>query len=363
LSTRLAAVLAALGAVLAVLVAGGGPAQAHRTNLATALVTVTGDEVHYRLSVSAHDLAVALGIATDLKTPLPASAFETRGAALDAYLGRSLRVAAAGAPCRLAPPTIDYSGLPQDVALELVYRCPAPVERLSIAYGLFFDIDPQHRSIGRLVLTDRAEEFLFDRSLNRLDVEVGSAVPSIAPAERFLRVLLIGVEHILGGYDHLLFLAALLIGSVRFWGLVKIVTAFTVAHSLTLSLAWYGAVDLPARLVEILIALSIAYVAVENIVGKGLARRWLVTFFLGLVHGLGFYGALRDLDLARGDAVTTVLAFNLGVEAGQIAVIAVVFLAIAWWARQSWFPATARAGSAAILAVAAYWVVERAFLA
>ncbi len=112
-------------------------------------------------------------------------------------------------------------------------------------------------------------------------------------------------------------------------------------------------------MVESVIAVSIAYVAIENILSQRFGHRWLLAGGFGLVHGLGFYSALRDLGLGQSDMAITLLAFNLGVETGQIAVIALVYGPIAWWSRQQWYRQSARACSVAILLVASWWMIEQ----
>ncbi len=142
--------------------------------------------------------------------------------------------------------------------------------------------------------------------------------------------LTLGVRHIATGYDHLLFLVSLLVVGRGLRPLLKVVTAFTVAHSITLSLAVLNVVTLPSRVVESVIALSIAYVALENLWrgDAGLRRRWLVTFAFGLAHGLGFASLLKNMAIARPSLLVSLVSFNLGVEIGQVAVVAVAFLGL-----------------------------------
>ncbi len=348
-----------LGFLLAV---SAGDAGAHKTSLARTDVAVAAATVTWSLTVSAHDLAVALGIETDLASPVPRAAFEERAARLGRYVAQRLAVSAQGARCAGAIPEADYAALPDDVVVRIVFRCPAPVRRLSLSYRLFFDIDPRHRGLGRVTTAGGIEEFLFDRFLGTFETAVAHPPPATPWAARFARIVFLGIEHILTGYDHVLFLLALLMASVRLWDLVKVVTAFTVAHSVTLALAWYGVLDLPSRLVESLIALSIAYVAAENLFGRGFGHRWMLAFGFGLVHGLGFFGALSQLDLAGDSAVTVLLGFNLGVEVGQLAIVGIFCGLLAWSARRAWYGGAARAVSVLIMGVAGYWVVERVFL-
>jgi hydrogenase/urease accessory protein HupE len=335
-------------------------ALAHKTSLTAAEVTASGKQVAFRLRVSAHDLAVALGIETDLITPVSKAAFAERAEALARYLRARLAILAQNTPCSSSPPKVDYTHLPEELVLIADYTCSEPLERLTIDYLLFFDIDPTHRSLGRIILPSGEEQFLFDRTLTRLEFE--TTRPQLQSwTALFGRVFFLGVEHILIGYDHILFLLALLIVSLNFWQMVKVASAFTVAHSITLALAWYGVVDLPSPVVESAIALSIAYVAIENIVRQHFGHRWVLAGGFGLVHGLGFYSALRNLGLGKTDMATTLLAFNLGVETGQIAVIALVFWPLVWWRRQQWYRSSAHACSIAILLVASWWVIERVF--
>jgi hydrogenase/urease accessory protein HupE len=285
--------------------------------------------------------------------------FEERTEVLGRYLRERLAVQAQKMRCSAKSPAINYSFLPNDLLITIDYDCHAPVERLVISYALFFDIDPTHRSLGRLILPVGEEQFLFDRSLTRLEIEVDNPLAQ-SWATRFGRIFLLGMEHILIGYDHILFLLALLIVSPRFWQ-IFVCTAFTVAHSVTLALAWFGIIDLPSRIVETAIAISIAYVAIENIVSQRFGYRWLLAGGFGLVHGLGFYSALRDLGLGQTDMLTTLLAFNSGMETGQLAVVALAYVPLVWWTGQLWYQWSARVCSVMILLVASWWAIEQVF--
>jgi hydrogenase/urease accessory protein HupE len=177
-----------------------------------------------------------------------------------------------------------------------------------------------------------------------------------------LAFFLIGVEHILLGFDHLLFLVALALRGGRFLSLLAIVTAFTVAHSITLALAVLGVATFPSRLVEALIAASIAYVAIENIfLERSPSRRWAVSFLFGLVHGFGFAGALMEIGLPQEALISSLLSFNLGVEAGQAVVVALLLPALLALDRLSWERRLVRGMSAALLVVAVVLLVERTF--
>lgn len=170
----------------------------------------------------------------------------------------------------------------------------------------------------------------------------------------------LGVEHIFIGYDHLLFLAALVLVAQRFGELAKVITSFTIAHSITLALASLDVFSIPGWIVEPAIAASIVFVAVENILRKEPRGRYRLTFALGLVHGFGFAGVLSEVGLAEGDLAVGLAGFNLGVEAGQIFLVVFVAPLLMLLRRRPWYGEVAIPASSAIIGFfGAYWVVER----
>jgi hypothetical protein len=189
-----------------------------------------------------------------------------------------------------------------------------------------------------------------------------SPQPSQGGPRVALKYLAMGFEHILPrGPDHILFVLGLFLLSAKLRPLLWQVTAFTLAHSITLGLALYGVVRLPSSIVEPLIAVSIAFVAVENMVTTDL-KPWrpFVVFGFGLVHGLGFASALGEAGLPRNQFATALVTFNVGVELGQLSVIALAFLAVGWWRRRDWYRrAIVLPASCAIAAVALVWTIQR----
>ena len=175
----------------------------------------------------------------------------------------------------------------------------------------------------------------------------------------------LGYVHILPkGLDHILFVLGLFLLSAKLKPILLQVTTFTIAHSITLGLSMYGIVSLPSRIVEPLIALSIAYVAIENIFTREV-KPWRLglVFLFGLLHGLGFAGVLRELGLPRGEFLTALLSFNLGVEAGQLTVIALAALVVSPVFRRPWYYArVVTPASLAIAAAGLYWTVLRAWV-
>jgi hypothetical protein len=174
--------------------------------------------------------------------------------------------------------------------------------------------------------------------------------------------LLLGYTHILPkGVDHILFVLGIFLLSPRIKTMLMQVTAFTIAHSITLGLSMYGIVSLPSRVVEPLIALSIAYVAIENVATRELKPwRLALVFMFGLLHGLGFAGVLRALGLPRGEFLTALLTFNLGVEGGQLTVIAAAMIACAPFMKKGWYrQRVVIPASIVIAAVGLYWFAVR----
>ncbi|NSX55128.1 HupE/UreJ family protein [Sulfitobacter sp. 1151] len=185
--------------------------------------------------------------------------------------------------------------------------------------------------------------------------------------QTFMRYIPVGFDHIVPkGLDHILFVLGLFFLTARLGGLLWQVSAFTLAHTVTLALGVTGLVNVPAEIVEPLIAASIVYVAVENLFTDGL-KPWrpVVIFGFGLLHGLGFASVLGQFGLPDGQLIAALIGFNVGVELGQLAVIAVAFLAVGLWFRNKpWYkPYIAKPASCLIAAVGAFWFIERVFLA
>jgi hypothetical protein len=196
---------------------------------------------------------------------------------------------------------------------------------------------------------------------NSAAISTGSPRPQSASAV-FLRYIEVGFTHIVpGGLDHILFVIGLFLLSTRLPALLWQVTAFTIAHTITLGLAMAGVVELPPSVVEPLIAASIVYVAVENLMTDRLhAWRPVVVFAFGLLHGLGFAGVLQEIGPAPGQFLLSLVGFNLGVELGQVAVIAGCFLIVGWTRTRTWHrPAVVIPGSLAIGVIASFWVWDR----
>lgn len=196
-------------------------------------------------------------------------------------------------------------------------------------------------------------------------VSLAAPLPPPTRAEVGWQYFALGFSHILpNGLDHVLFVVGIFLLTSRWRSIVAQVSTFTVAHSITLALTMYGIVSLPAKVVEPMIALSIAYVAIENLVVSELKPwRLALVFSFGLLHGMGFAGVLRDLGLPRPAFLTALVTFNVGVEAGQLAVIAIAFAACAYWQRRdrvAYRRLFVRPASLAIALVGLFWTIQRA---
>jgi hydrogenase/urease accessory protein HupE len=247
-------------------------------------------------------------------------------------------------------------------ALEIWMRFPLPAGRcVAIRSPLLGDLAFGHRQY-LAVLNSNGGVFtqqMLSASNDRVELSLAAVQPAALPFRKFL---VLGVEQMLTGYDHLVFLFGLLLMCGTFRSATKIITAFTVAYSITLALATYNIVSFPSRIVEPMIAVSIGYVGVENIWPHNLDKRWLFTFGFGLIHGLGFASVLRDLGIgANGSgAVIPLLSFNLGIELGQISIAAIV-LPIVWSLRRQplfvarWVPAC----SVVVALLGSYWFIQR----
>jgi hydrogenase/urease accessory protein HupE len=188
----------------------------------------------------------------------------------------------------------------------------------------------------------------------------------VAPAGKSIwanigEFILLGIEHILTGYDHIAFLLALIVIGLSIKEVLKIITAFTVAHSITLLLAALQILKLNSRLVESVIAFSICYVALENLLKKKVKYRWLVTFAFGLIHGFGFASALQELIVGKSNLILSVLSFNLGVETGQLMIFFVLLPVLHLLKKKMEFRIITVGASAAVFMVGFAWLLERVF--
>lgn len=343
-----------LAVLPAALAAGLG---AHPLSVSYGRFELAGSSIAATLRVPADDLDLLHQLDADLDDRVGPAEIEAARERLAGYVTRHVVVVQDGVRVPLAVgalrPWADSEGQPY-VEIALGGALPAPARPLDVQVTLLRDLYSEHRVLAEAVTPGGARQFVFQGG-NTWRIEAGA--PSRWATVR--EFTLLGVEHIVTGYDHLLFLLALLLVGQSLRDVVAIVTSFTAAHSLTLALATLGLVEPPSRVVEAVIALSIAWVGIENVVAREVRHRWVLTFAFGLVHGFGFAGVLREMDLGRGGLVLGLLTFNLGVELGQVAIVALLWPALKALHRTQRRPQVVRWASAAIALCGLAWFVER----
>lgn len=369
----------ALAMAMAVaLLFGARPASAHKPSDSYLTFEVDGSRIQGRWDIAVRDLEYALDLDRSGDGKIAWSEIRERSAEIASYANERLAVRSSGMACattmRDGAAVADHSDGAY-VVLRFDAACPSRIGALSVDYRLFFDLDPQHRGLVRVDAGGASVSHTVSASAPTAEIDLSSA----AASRQLARMMREGVVHIWTGYDHVLFLFALLLPSVlrrekRKWiavselrpamfDVLRVVTAFTVAHSITLSLAALDVVVLPSRLVESVIAASVVAAAANNLYPVLRHDRWMAAFVLGLMHGFGFSSTLKDLDLPRSNLVLTLFGFNAGVELGQLAIV-LAFVPLAFLARRTtgYRRVALIGGSAAILAIAAVWLVERAFV-
>ena len=360
-----------------ILLLAPGVSHAHKPSDSYLTLFADGQSLRGQWDIALRDLEYAIGLDADGDGAITWRELKAKQADLDSYALARLTLQADGKPCRLAPTEhlVDEHTDGAYAVLRFKAQCESPSHRtITVEYGLFFDLDPTHRGLLRVDLGKGSKTGILSPERPRL--EIGAETRSAL--EQFGDYVGEGVWHIWIGFDHILFLVSLLLPSVfvfagkawkpadrfgeAFWDVFRVATSFTVAHSITLSLAALSVIELPSRLVESAIALSVVLAALNNIWPFVHGRRWVVAFGFGLIHGFGFASVLADLGLPRDVLLIALVGFNIGVELGQLAIIA-VFLPAAYALRRSWAyrKLVFIGGSAAIASVAALWMIERMF--
>jgi hypothetical protein len=362
--------------LLAALLLASAPASAHKPSDSYLALYADGQTLRGQWDIALRDLEYAIGLDADGDGAITWGELRAQQAQVDAYTLARLALRADGKACRLTPTEhlVDDHSDGAYAVLRFAADCDlASYKEIQVEYSLFFDLDPTHRGLLRVQHGSDTTTAVLGPDRPKLELRAEGR-----PRWRqFLDYAGEGVWHIWIGFDHILFLLSLLLPAVfiwrsnweaaerfstTFWDVFKVATSFTVAHSITLSLAALSVIQLPSRLVESAIALSVIVAALNNVWPLVHDRRWLVAFGFGLVHGFGFASVLTDLGLPQGTLLLALVGFNLGVEGGQLTIIA-AFLPLAFATRRSW--AYRRlvfvGGSIAIALVASVWLVERAF--
>jgi hypothetical protein len=364
-------------AFMFVLLLAGPLAQAHIASNSFLTLNVTGSKVSGAIELAIRDGELAVGLDRDGNGKVTFGELKSSQTALQNYVHGHLHFTAADGPCRLEFAPVEVNDRVDGVYLWLPITadCPGELKRLSVDYTMLDAEDPSHRGLLTLFANGAAQTAVLGGSAGNRQFEL----EHLSSWSAFVEYLRAGIWHIWSGIDHLLFLLSLLLPAVlvrrqsrweavpiaapAFVNIVKVVTAFTLAHSITLSLAAFDVIRLPSRLTESVIAASIIIAALNNVFPRVTEGRWRIAFAFGLLHGFGFASVLAEMGLPAGARLISLVAFNLGVEAGQLAVV-IAIMPLAYFLRATDFyrRGVMPWGSSAIACLALFWFVQRAVL-
>jgi hypothetical protein len=351
-------------------------------------VAEQSSNVAVRWDIALRDLDYVLQLDRDNDGVLTWGEVRSRGDDITKYATANLVLSSKDKPCALtttSPMQLDKHSDGTYAVLSLSAACGAALsDALQVKYSLLFDVDPSHRGLVQWLPPGEKEALSVILGTETATQNLPVQPPS--QWQSFKQYVVEGAFHIWIGYDHILFLLSLLLPAVLIFSklnmangkritdiqptpsfitalkeVLKVVTAFTLAHSITLSLAALGIISLPSRWVESVIAASIIVAALQNIRGVVDSKRWVMAIGFGLIHGFGFASVLADLGLPQNALVTALIGFNVGVELGQLAIVA-VFLPLAFWLRVTKFYQLGvfKWGSVLIALMALYWFAQRA---
>ena len=346
------------GAMLAVPVV----TEAHELNSSYATVQVRGDTVAINFAIESADITSGFDVVPSIGTKAGPEELMAQGQEVSDYVTANSRIEADGDAVAWPKPRMRTSRDREGnhfLRLLYVIGFSYNVAELELTIDLSERFADDHKTLVSLFAEEKPpQQAIFSKQEPQRLFVVGEHVSLWANAVQFTKL---GIEHIFIGYDHIMFLLALIIIGGRLLSTVKIVSSFTVAHSITLVLATLEVVQLPGRWIEVGIAFSIAYVALENFWLKRADLRWVVTFVFGLVHGFGFANVLRELGLPAKGLVVSLVTFNIGVEIGQICIVAILFPLILWVSTRHYQRAVVSIVSAVIFLFGIGWLVERIF--
>jgi len=324
--------------------------------------------LHGQWDIALRDLDFAIGVDTNRDGAITWGEVQAHRSAIEAYALPRLQVKGDGLTCELhaTGQAVDDHTDGAYAVITFDALCDKNIpSRLTVVYDLMYEVDPYHRGI--VTIHDRARTAGAVLGPSHTEASLDLREPD--RWSEFKSFLVDGIWHIWTGIDHILFLLSLLFPAVlvrKFWpacvDVIKIVSAFSLSHSVTLSLAVLGLVHVPSRLVESGIALSVLVAALNNVWPLVHRRVWLIAFAFGFIHGLGFASALTGLQLPPSAMAASLGGFSVGVEIGQEAIV-LAFLPLAFAVRRTRFYrfGVVRMGSWLIVAIAAGWFVERAF--
>lgn len=356
---------------LLVLIALAGPAAAHKIGISRGEYRAEGSSLRADITFARPELAMAVpGLDADGDGTLSDKEVDSGRSALVSTVVAGLQVSAGAERCR---GQLDRAELTANdgVALHLRYQCDTAPATFRVRWSLLADLSVGHRHLAEVESVAKAgvassgagsagapaiTQVVYESSP---EFEVG-AQPAKTSSHVAGSLFLLGIEHILTGFDHLMFLFGVVLVAARLRTIFLAVTAFTLAHSVTLGLATLGFWAPSPGIVEPAIALSIVYVGVENWFVKDASRRWMLTFPFGLIHGFGFAGALKEIALPNAQVPMALVSFNLGVETGQLMVLALVLPILFWLRRRPWFARQGVRSASSLVALSGLvWFFQR----
>ena len=368
-----------LGFVAALLLQGNAWAHKPSDSYLTLRASAGSNDIAVRWDIALRDLDYVLQLDQDGNGDLTWGEVRRRSDDIARLATSRLQLGAADKVCNwttTSPMMLDKHSDGTYAVLSLSAKCPTLASPVKARYSLLFDVDPSHRGLVQWIAPGQANAQALVFGTESAEQTLALEPAGIWPTLR--QYLKDGMFHIWAGYDHILFLLSLLLPAVllrkddrwepaprlggAFKEVLKVVTAFTLAHSITLSLAALQIVSLPSRLVESVIAASVIVAALNNLRGTIDKRRWVMAFVFGLIHGFGFASVLADLGLPRDALVLALVGFNGGVEVGQLAIVA-VFLPLAFWLRATRFyrVGVLMGGSVLVALLASWWLLQRLF--
>ena len=362
--------------LLTLLFLWNNPAYAHKPSDSYLVLTIKDNKVEGQWDIALRDIDYAIGLDENADNQITWQEVLTKKKDIDAYVMARLDVKESQNTCPIEPQKtlIDDHTDGTYAVIQFVANCKKNITELNLHYSLFADIDPTHRGLLRLEYKGNTKTSIFGPD----NAQQSFVLQTTNRLIEFKNYVVEGVWHIWIGYDHILFLISLLLPAVlmrnagkwepsssfkaTFIDVIKVVTAFTLAHSITLTLATLQVITLPSRWVESAIAASVALAALNNLNPRILKKRWVAAFAFGLIHGFGFAAVLSELGLQNTALVLALVGFNVGVEIGQIGILS-IYLPISFALRRTWFYKTVffYAGSILIIAIATIWFIERAF--
>ena len=343
-------------AILLVALTPGG-VLGHVLSVGHVLIAVRELEIELILRLSLREMTARFFLDRDGDGKVSEAELASSREEILAYLETTVAVTVEGGPLPREVERFGFDtlggGAPHFVEMKIRFRSPQPLQNYTIRADPLTESGQHRRLYGAIEQRGQWEAFAFYPGAEYR----GTRLSFVAHAARFVRE---GILHIFTGYDHIAFLAGLLLLGGGLFGVLKIVTAFTVAHSITLSAAALQVVVLPSRFVEAGIAFSIVAVAAENLSKRPLVpSRWLVAGFFGLIHGFGFASVLQELHLPTKRLVSSLFFFNSGVEVGQVCIVLLIVPLLRLLARTTMQGLVVKTASALILGLGLFWLYER----